>query len=289
MVICPRCQQPVDETVRTTCPLCSTPISAPTNMLNAPETPTAPAYGQSGMASPAGVTPLNGPAPQPAIITAPTSSMPLAAPTLAANQRMTLTGEVIEAPPPMTQSPMGNSQYKAKSSYTAARLEQTPSKTDSRPIIMAVVILLMLGVGGFGGWYYWMHRTSPKEQATKFLNAYKAFDFKTLYELSEADPDRFQNEQDFIDKQNALNEKMPQLKEAIASCTITVGEPKYNSMTEATVPVNVTGSIATTVFGQTKTTDINESMLLKMKNFNGIWKSAKEDMLSSGLSGFGGK
>lgn len=284
MVICPRCQQPIDETARTTCPLCSTPISAPANTLNPPETPGAPGNAPYPMASASGVTPLNGPAPQPAIITATATNIPVGMPTLAANQRMTLSGDVIEAPAPMTQSPIGNSQYKAKSSFTAARRDQAPPKSDKGPIIKTVLMLLLVSVGAFGGWYYWMHRTTPKEQTTKYFNAAKAIDTKTMYELEESDPDVYKDEQEYADKQNALYEKMPQLKNFTSSCTFIIGDPKYTSMTEATVPVTVTGSIITTVYGQTKTTDVNETISLKMKNFNGIWKKAKGSALGS-LSG----
>src|SRR5690242_16132217 len=118
MVTCPRCQQPVDETVRTTCPLCFTPIpqaghgpqpghaSGPlTGLSHEPQAPDASPPGhmlpvQSAaspyppieMPRPAGPP---GPAPMP---TGPRPMTPMGA-------RVSLTGEVMDPGMPASSPP----------------------------------------------------------------------------------------------------------------------------------------------------------------------------------------
>ena len=301
MVNCPRCQQPVDETARATCPLCFTPLigtpeaasgmpgstqgSVPPLNANAPY-PGAPSSGVMPLNGPA---PLNGPtAPMPSVHTMPNApmGMPLAAPTVGANQRMTLSGEVIDAPTPMAQAPMGNSQYQAKSPYGAPRREVAPAPSGggAKGAVIALVLLMLLG-GAFGGWYLWMHRTNPKDQAQKFFAGLKTLDPKAMYETVEADTDKYKDEQDFITQTNAQIDKTPAAKQMLTSMfeglTFKAGEPKYDSATEATVPVTTTGTITMNIFGQSKSQSVNTTSQIKMKNFGGIWKVSKDN------SGFG--
>ena len=302
MVNCPRCQQPVDETARATCPLCFTPLagagasgSAPApNMpgsapggvppLNAP-------YGAAPSPTP-GVMPLNGPAPlnappapMPGVNPMPTApmGMPLSTPTIGANQRMTLSGEVIDAPAPMAQAPMGNSQYQAKQAYGAPRREEAPANSGggAKSAVIAVLLFALLGGGGFGGWYFWTHRTNPKDQAQRFLNGLKTMDTKTMYETVEMDTDKYKDEQDFVTQSNAQLDKNPAAKQMLTSMfeglTFKAGDAKYDSATEATVPVKTSGTITMSFFGQSKSQSVDKTSQIKMKNFGGVWKVSKDN------------
>ena len=315
MVNCPRCQQPVDETARATCPLCFTPLAGAgaSGPAPAPVTPgSAPGgvpplnanapYGSAPSAAP-GVMPLNGPAPQnaysapmPGINPMPAApvGMPLSAPTIGANQRMTLSGEVIDAPTPMAQAPMGNSQYQAKPAYGAPRREEVSANSGGGAKSAVIVLLLfaLLGGGGFGGWYFWTHRTNPRDQAQRFFNGLKTLNAKTMYETVESDTDKYKDEQDFITQTDAQLDKNPAAKQMLTSMfeglTFKVGEPKYDSATEATVPVTTTGTITMSFFGQSKSQSVDKTTQIKMKNFNGIWKVSKDNN-TFGAGATGGK
>lgn len=309
MVICSRCEQPVDETTRTTCPLCFTPLPVPGNAAQ-PTAPPAPAPQAPGMmpgqnyapqaggvpplappnAMPPGAAPLNAaPNAMPAIRPMPTAapmSAPVAAPRMEANQRMTLTGEIIEAPQPMSSAPAaGNSQYQARTSASAPR---QPEKVErARPNIGLIVLVIALLGGGGGGWYFWMHRTNPKDQAQKFLDAIKIMDTKALYQTTENDS---KSEDDFVKEkeaspQYALGKTF--VTALLSGIQFKAGQPKYNGMNEATVPVTMSGSAS--LFPGQKGQEISKTIDLPMKNFNGIWKVSKDSSLAGGAGGMMGK
>jgi hypothetical protein len=306
MVNCPRCQQPVDETARTTCPLCFTPLVGASGSAPAPGMPgsapgsvpplNANALYPSAPPPTPGVMPLNGPAPlnapaapMPGVNAMPGTpmGMPLSTPTIGANQRMTLTGEVIDAPAPMAQASMGNSQYQARPAYGAPRREEVsaPSGGGAKTGLIALVLFVLLGGGAFGGWYLWMHRTNPKDQAQKFFAALKAMDTKAMYETVEINGEKYKDEQDFITQNNTQLDKNPAAKQMLTSMfeglTFKAGEPKYDSATEATIPVTTSGTMS--FLGQSQS--VNQTTQVKMKNFNGIWKVSKDNALGQGIMG----
>ena len=300
MVTCPRCSQPVDETTRTTCPLCFTPLPTQDAAAQpAPPMPTAPPQNyapQSGGVmplappdAPPAVAPLNvGQNPMPAVRPMPTSapmSVPTAAPRMEANQRMTLSGEIIEAPQPMSNAPAaGNSQYQARPSAGAPRVEAKPER--SGPNIGIIALVLVLLGGGGGGWYYWMHRTNPKDQAQMFLDSVKTMNPKGMYETMEVDPEKYKNEDDYIKQTTDTQNKVPGMKDMLtglfANMQFKAGDAKING-NEATVPVTISGSFAMPLSQQPK--DMTQTVELPMKNFNGVWKVPKSSSLTNGAAG----
>ena len=294
MVICSRCEQPVDETTRTTCPLCFTPL--PVQGAAPPVQPAPAPPPQSYAPQPGGIMPLAPPdAPPPAVAslnagqaampivrpmpTAP-MSVPAAAPRMEANQRMTLTGEVIEAPQPMSSAmPAGNSQYQARSSAGAPRVAEKAER--SGPSVgVIVMVLAALGALG-GGWWFWMHRTNPKDQAQKYFDAVKAQDAKAMYQLVEVDLSQVKSEDEYVSKVSDAQTRMPFLKDALAGLQFKAGEPKYNGMNEASVPVAMSGSISLPFLGP-QPQQINQSIDVPMKNFGGIWKVSKDSPYTRG-------
>ncbi len=221
-----------------------------------------------------------------AMPTAP-SSMPTAAPRMEANQRMTLSGEIIEAPQPMSNAPVaGNSQYQARPSAGAPRVAEKAER--SGPSIGAIVMVLAVLGGAGGGWWFWMHRTNPKDQAQKFLECVKTLNAKGMYDTTEVDADKYKSEEDFIQKTTDEQSKVPGMKDMVtnmlANIQFKAGEPKYNGMNEASVPVTVSGSFAMP-FGGQKPQDIDQKFDLPMKNFNGIWKVSKDSPFTGGAGG----
>ena len=290
MVICSRCQQSVDETTQTACPICFTPVAAPGGAAQAQALGGPAASAPTASYTP-GAMPLNGPAPTPVSLNAGASSFnnaPPPASTLGANQRMTLSGEVIDAPVPMASPPAGNSQYKPRTSYTTPQAAETREKSGANPIVVGLVFLLLFG-GGFGGWYYWMHRTNPKDQALKFFAAAKSLDPKGMYETMEVDEEKYKTEKDFADQADSNPAAKQFVTQMLSGLTMTAGEPKYTSTTEATVPIKTTGTITLTMFGQSKSQTVDKTSDIKMKNFGGIWKVSKDNpgMNGQGLAGGG--
>lgn len=301
MVICPRCSQPVDETTRTTCPLCFTPLPVPGADAAPPPAAPSAAPPQSYAPQPSGgVMPLAPPdAPQPAAAslnagqtpmptarampTAP-ANVPAAAPRMEANQRMTLSGEIIEAPQPMTNAPAaGNSQYQARPSAGAPRVAEKAAR--SGPALGPILLVVAALFGGGGGWWFWMHRTNPKDQAQKYFEALKTLDAKTMYQTVEVDPSQVKSEEDYMKSADAQNPAAKELARSVVSgLQFKAGDPKYNGMNEASVPVTVSGTFALPFPGQ-KPMEVNQKFDLPMKNFNGIWKISKDSAFAGGASG----
>jgi hypothetical protein len=299
MINCPHCEQPVDETVRTTCPLCFTPLRpeaaaaqpqpgvAPN--LTATPTPGAPAgYGAAPQPPQMTAAPLYQPAPPPPGAPVQLSGMPLnapgAAPLRGSNTRMTLNGDIIETPQTPSAAPMGGNYAgrpaATRPSYGASSARVEPKSRSGAPVAIVVVLLLLLGGGGFGGYYWWSHRTNPKDTVTKYLTAIKAQDWKTIYELTDL-PDqtkaKFKDAQDFADKTKAQLSASPGASQMLdglfSSLQFEVQDPKDNDGSAATVPIKVTINL----LGRSMTQ--NEDV--KLKNVGGTWK------VSGGSNGMG--
>ncbi len=251
-----------------------TPISS-SDCVDQPQAGGGPAAPLASPAHPQGVMPLNGPAPVAVSLSAPAAPLnaPPPAPTLGANQRMTLAGDVIDAPVPMSAPPAGNSQYKPRTNYNTPQPAEEREKSGSNPVVVGLVFLLLFGGGG-GGWYYWMHRTNPKTQA---LTAYKSIihqDWKTLYtvaSLSDADkkvtPDAETFAQNMTSKYQTLGSSMPAQKQILDMIkdnnTMKVGEPTITG-DKADVPTSLDLSFA----GRS----VTMKGVAHMVNEGGIWK-----------------
>ncbi len=293
MVTCPRCQQPVDETVRSACPLCFTPIVQP-------------GHGSGSLASTSldGHLPLTGSLldsqaqpPEPAVISSPIESPGPPEPVTTGNRpplpsgaRISLTGEVIEAAAPSRTA----HEYTAGSNIASGR--QTPlspaerarsldRRRDEKPkedgggrgiayAAIAAVVLLSAG----GGLYWWMHRTNPKDQALAVYRAYLSQDFRAAYALSAFSPDTlklYPNADVFAAEQSKVvdaalsNPTVAPIKSAIldsvkkAADSAVVGDPTVTG-NRADVPTSTSLSL----MGQT----VNFKGAAHMVNDFGIWK-----------------
>lgn len=349
MVICPRCQQQVDETIRTTCPICSTQVvpdatgaqsqspTAPTGqapgMPQPPQTyaPNPVAQPQYGAAPPQqygsapqqyGASPLNAPdlsqsqSPQqyqPVSGAPPAYGVPINAPMPAANQRLSLTGEVINVPAPIQSAPqpgsyggmggIGNPSM-PRPAYQSSTRERTEQKSSGTGAIIAIVLVILLFVGGgIGGWYWLMHRTNPKDQAVAFYSALIKQDAKAMYpliELSDETKKAAPNADSFAEQTTAGVQQYSQANPIVAQglemlksiSDIQAGEPVIDG-DKAEVPVSSKMSI----MGQQITMKGTAHMVNRM----GIWKidartNSLTDMEKVGkdllgkpdLSGYGG-
>ncbi|MCS6776384.1 MAG: hypothetical protein RMJ43_05795 [Chloroherpetonaceae bacterium] len=285
MVTCPRCEQQVDETVMTTCPLCFTPLPLPGNQPAQPAGQAAqpaadPVVPPSTSVPPAGQTP---PATAPPAYPSPTPAVNPGAPSNRPGRRVALTGEVFDdtlqdntppryvggALPP--QRPAGPPQARPTAARTHRPAVEEARSGSGGGAIVAIVLVLVLALAGAGGWWYFNLRTNPKDQARKYITALKMLDWKTVYELSylsEEDRRKYPNAQaaaDDVRKQLDQNPQLGQLlKTALSSIEVkNVGEPRYASG-EATVPVTLSVSL----FGQKQ--EVMQSLTLK--NDRGVWK-----------------
>ncbi|HZT44172.1 MAG TPA: hypothetical protein VFA07_18550 [Chthonomonadaceae bacterium] len=309
MITCPRCGQQVDETTRTTCPACLTPL--------APQTAAPPQAPGAGPAPPA--PPLTGPVPlagqplhRPAAQDLNAASTPAAPeqagappPRPAAPQptvRRTLTGEIVQEAPTVAASPpqpggyAGSAPHAASSGLgvrpaptnmvTMARRQERPasSRSSAGPIAAVLAVIVVLALAGFGGWWFYTHRgPTPKQQADKFLTSLKALDFKGMYETTEVDKSKYPTEESFIQQSQQDMDKMPGAKSFISSLLSSMqfktGEATIHG-DEATVPVTLTFSL----MGRTASQNID----LKMTRVDGIWKVSKNNAASNPLGGMSG-
>ncbi len=314
MVICPRCQQQVDEKFRTTCPICNTQVVPDTASAQS-QNPTAPAIQAPGTSLPPqnyapisavqpqygavppqqyGAAPLNMPdltqtqSPQqyqqPLSGAPPAYGVPTNAPMQGANQRLSLTGEVINVPPPIQSAPqpgsyggtggIGNPNTPKPAYQSATRERAQQNSTEKSPIIAIVVVSLLILGGGFGGWYWLMHRTNPKDQAVAFYTAVVKQDTKAMYPLmalSEEVKKTVPNADAFSEQSSARlqtysqsNPFVAQAMEMLKGITdIKAGEPVIDG-DKADVPV----SAKMTLMGQQLTMKGTAHMV----NERGIWK-----------------
>jgi hypothetical protein len=205
-----------------------------------------------------------------------------AAPLRGPNTRMTLNGDIIETPSTPSAPPMGGNYRPAapRPSYGASSVRVEPrSRSGGSTAAIVVVLLLLLGGGGFGGYYWWSHRSNPKDAAQKYFTAFKAQDWKTVYELTEQTDQTKQmytSSQDFADKAGKI---MSLFSGLVSGLNFEAQDTKDNDGTTATVPIKISG----TAMGQS----VNQSVDLKLKNVDGAWKVSGGQSMG-GMPSFGG-
>ena len=273
MVSCPRCAQQVDETTRTTCPHCFTPLSA----TGAPPT------GQPPPGPPASGMPGQPPPPQ------------SYAPQLnrSAGTRVSLTGEVIEdnasAPPPSyvgggapVRPPVGvaprpGPPAASRAAYGASRTE-APAKSGGGKAVGILLGLLIVGGLGTAGWFFLMPHTNPKEVVQKFDTAVAAQAWKAAYPLVELSSDMKTKCPDAsafagymtseVDKMRAVPMANAIVDAALKSYqTAKVGEPTIDG-DSAKVPVSLRLSIS----GMGTTIERPVDMNVPLRKVGGTWK-----------------
>lgn len=294
MVTCPRCQQPVDESVRTVCPLCFTPIprsgAAGTSPVGAspeqhfPLTGAPVDYSQDQADAGTGYSPTDR---QPTL-TVPDSPQPPAPRPMNPGARLSLAGDVIEAGLPATSLPLyggsGRPAEPAANPLSRPRPPLRPSREETAPpqigkIITLAIALAVLLIAGFVAWYLWMHRTNPADQALAVYRAYLTQDYKSAYALSALSPEMLKKYPDadtFASAQHSIadgiisgNPNLAPLKSAIetagkeAAASASVGNPAILG-DKADVPT----SSSINIMGQSAVYKGTAHMI----NDNGIWK-----------------
>lgn len=265
MVTCPRCRQPVDESVRTTCPLCFAPV--PQNAT----TGSSPNSGQ-GSASNLPVPPLPPVGaswqPQAPVPTQPPLASP---PAYSPGTRVSLTGEVIDSPPAVS-NPSSAGQAPRLPTAQAAQTQQTQSRRGITIVVTAIVVIAILALAA-GGWFI-MNRTNPKDQALTVYKGFLAGEYKTCYQYCAFGPENLKRypDADSFSRQideavtkitaNPVLEGIPAAMKA-AAATATVGEPVING-NKADVPT----TCRATLVGN----EVTFKGTAHMVNQWGVWK-----------------
>ena len=281
MVTCPRCAQPVDESTRSTCPHCFTPLPAP----GAPQA---------------------GPPPSPAAQPLPGAQgqSPAYVPSRNPGARVSLTGEVIDqnagsAPPPSyvgggapVRPGLGAPSHQARppasrSTYASSRPAEK-AKAGGGGIAAALVGLLVVVGLGAGGWWFLRPHTSPKVVVQQFDTALAAQDWKALYAVVEMPPETKSKYPDAAAFESSMTAQMksaqlvPGMGAVIDSYfkafqTAQVGEPTITG-DSATVPVTL--KLAIPAFGSAP--EQTNTQQIPLRKINGAWKI---DGLQGALNG----
>ena len=280
MVKCPRCEQLVDETERTTCPLCFTSVvpdpnlTTPVNSINPLQ---AAQIGQQSQQTqqvqPVSLSAQDIPPPRPGSTTA--------------GGRVTLMGDIIpDDPAAGGQSFTGSNVQELKDPRAALSSQNfEEAETSNKRGTLISGILFFLVVFGGGGYYWWYgHRTNPQDQAKKYFQAVKVLDYKTMYEttsfsdeekksVADADAYTVQAKGKF-----AVLGTEERAKEGLKGLTIvSVGEPKTSDKGVTTVKVKMK-----LPFGK-QSLPLEKDV--EMKNEGGLWKVVNA---STGNNLFGG-
>ncbi len=239
MVRCPRCQAVVDETSRSTCPSCGTPIAAPSAGT--------PQYAGAQSPPPGARVSLTGE------VIMPETTVPTAAP-----------GPYAPQPPVGLQAPPYPPSAVVRNPARSSTYRQQEAPKDRALLInLSVVFVLLLAAGGYG-WYLWSHRTNPKSQVERYIHAAQWLDWGVVYDLS-ATPPAGKTRHDFI---NGLDEKYDYngvlrigARRANEQFHAQVADAQING-DQATVPAEITGP------GM----DQPRRLEFRLKNFGGVWK-----------------
>lgn len=258
MIKCPRCESPVDETTRDTCPLCFTPLNAAPIPLTGPSSPS----------------------PAQTIATGPTARN--VAPAGAASARVSLTGEEFSpghtemppaapanfphgtapASPLLPPRPSSAQRPMVPGPYGRREVAQDNSERGGLATRIAIYLMLILCITG-GGWWSWMHRTNPKGQVQHLLHATQWLDWGVVWDLSSPKPGN-KARHEFVAMMNDPYDN-PLFKigarHRYEKITFDVADPTYIG-DEAIVNVSVSGSPF-----KRKT-----PIPFHLRNFGGNWK-----------------
>lgn len=114
-------------------------------------------------------------------------------PIMSQGGRVSLTGEFIDAQAPGGTPPINTGgspiPYSARvpgkpagKTFSQASQKESKGSGGGSPVGIILTVLLMLG-GGVGGWFWWTHRTNPKDQSLLAYRAVLSQDWKTAYPL----------------------------------------------------------------------------------------------------------
>ena len=267
MVKCPRCEQMVDETIRTTCPLCFTPIAPDSNVaMTPPPTLNEP---QPVSPTPTGVAPVQLGTQMPPPELRPGSQT--------AGGRVSLMGEIIPDDGSNPQNFTG-SNVQAMKDPRAALDEQNFEEAEAtvrRKNLISYILFFVVVFGG-GGYYYWFnHRTNPKDQIKKYFEAAKKLDYQTGYQLTALSDDDKKNNFDEAAFETQMKTTMSafgndtQAKKFLSNLSITsISEPKVDDKGATKVKVMLTLSVGSQ--------SIPAEREIEVKNEGGYWKIAQK-------------
>jgi len=252
VIKCPRCESPVDESTRNTCPICLSPLTAAPAPF--PQAPTASATMAAGPAPAAGPSPM----------------------------RTSLTGEQFgpTAPERPFSQPPGYAQGAPQNTptlsqgqsaarrpvqppYARREVERAPAEGAGLGARIAVFLVLVACFAG-GGWWLWLHRTNPKGQMQHYLHATQWLDWGVVWDLSSPKPGGMARHE-FVSTMNNTFDDNPLYKIAARrnneKIRFTVSEPEYKG--EAAI---VKVSIADSPYKR------DAPVVFQLRDFGGDWK-----------------
>lgn len=282
MVICPNCQHPVDETATDTCPICKSSIASGKSVKPVQESPE-PATVASGANSARATLPtslnsqgnvrnanLNGDNDDlPAAKNLPPPSLD----TQGYVRKMTLSGEYIDVPNPMSNQAVRPGTIPLPSGSMPARRPgprpfegEQPKQASKSGRFVAIFLVVLLVLGSIGGYAWWTHRTNPQDQAQKYLNAVKAQDWTTVYNLTDLSAQDLQKYPDASSFSAALKGQplLGIILKSLSNAQLVAQPPSSNDGHTAVVPMKM----SLTFNGQT----FNHTVNLNMINRGGFWK-----------------
>jgi hypothetical protein len=216
--------------------------------------------------------------------------------------RVSLTGEVIEAPSSSAPHPMGPTAYpppgagprpgapmpppgppSSRGSYTMpARREYAPAKKGSGGVVAVILVILLLAGGGGFGYWYWQKQRAPIVAADKLMKALQGKDWKTVYQMVEFPPEQ----------KAMITEQVFEMGMGLVGNLITFKEYKIGSATitgdTAKVSVTATVELSSSLGSRGGTKTSTEDLPLKL--VNGEWKldASAAGYRGGGIPGFGG-
>ncbi len=144
----------------------------------------------------------------------------------------------------------------------------------------ALLVILVLALGGGGFWFYKQSQGNPKESAEKWMHAFLAKDYKTTYAMTSWKGDSPIKSADSLAAQMREKKEVPVFGKVSAEDMLgqlnvkvtNVGEPKADGA-GMKVPITVKFSL----MGQEQS-QITE---LPMRRVNGVWKVESSGDLSN--------
>ena len=291
MVNCPRCAQPVDEMVRNRCPLCFTAIpqsivqTTPDGLRNKGIP-----MGLNGLPEPvlfakelAGFAPAFNP--QSAL---PPAQAPAAPQILGPGARLSLAGDVIDSNDPpnavpnyvagaptnvsINSSHPDSQERKRRKERTLPGEEGDIQRTGG---MVGTIMSLVVFIGVAGGlWFFWTHRTNPRDQAILIVKAFASKDWRASYDLVSLketgkkqcpDPEALGKQAEKLFNAFEANPKTKPIYDNLSQSTdnMTAGEP---------VITGDKAEVATSIPVKTESDSVTIKGKARLINEGGVWK-----------------
>lgn len=206
--------------------------------------------------------------------------------------RVSLTGEVFEAPPSLSR-PTGPAAYPGTAagpggrpggSYSpprgparpagrrsVAEAEEAPAKGNSLAAVF-VLLIVLIGAGGAGGWWYWSNYVAPKNAVVNFMEAFKNKNWSGLYKSIEfpAESQAAMNESQFSMAMNMVGSMITLKEYSIEG--VTPGDGYTTVKVKQTVELSGALAQLARQFGQGGSGPQTRTEDLKVIKKDGAWK-----------------